>query len=307
MQVPNIITKDYVKKLDDNDLLKDKDDKLFKSLTLDIMFKNLIEKNIEIFKLYLFKLLHIDNINEIKFLNTELPVERFKEYKRIVDFNILVNNNKHIDLELNSQRSEEIVRRNYLYLSTMVGSGLNKGDVLSKLKKQKYIQLNINSNKNEKSKGKEVLCLYSKAKNKTTLEDFLIIYYYYIEYYKEKYYNKDVLYKEEYFLASLGANNFSELYEICGKYLTEEERNKVMKEVIEMSSDERVVKENILRNLAKVMEEDMKEYAYNEGTRQGIEQNKISVAKSLISQNISLDVIKKATGLSTKTIKQLML
>ena len=102
------------------------------------------------------------------------------------------------------------------------------------------------------------MCLYSKEKNKTTLEDFLIIYYYYVEYYKEKYYNKDVLYKEEYFLASLG---------------------------VEQGTRQRIEQEIV----------------------QGAEQNKISVAKKMIKENISTDIITKVTGLSTKTIKQLML
>ena len=49
MQLPKIITINYLNKLDKQDLKLTSSNKIFKPLTLDLMFKNIINKNIDIF------------------------------------------------------------------------------------------------------------------------------------------------------------------------------------------------------------------------------------------------------------------
>ena len=48
-----------------------------------------------------------------------------------------------------------------------------------------------------------------------------------------------------------------------------------------------------------------KKISYNEGLEQGQNDSKLEIAKSLLQQNISIDVISKATGLSNKEILEL--
>ena len=45
--------------------------------------------------------------------------------------------------------------------------------------------------------------------------------------------------------------------------------------------------------------------AFDEGISQGIQQKAIETAKALLSEDISIDVITRTTGLSTETIEQL--
>ena len=45
--------------------------------------------------------------------------------------------------------------------------------------------------------------------------------------------------------------------------------------------------------------------SYNEGLEKGQNDSKLEIAKSLLQQNISIDVISKATGLSNKEILEL--
>ena len=45
--------------------------------------------------------------------------------------------------------------------------------------------------------------------------------------------------------------------------------------------------------------------AFDDGVSQGIQQTRIDTAKALLSEDISIDVITRTTGLSTETIEQL--
>ena len=45
--------------------------------------------------------------------------------------------------------------------------------------------------------------------------------------------------------------------------------------------------------------------AFDDGLSQGIQQKAIETAKALLSEDISIDVITRTTGLSTETIEQL--
>ena len=45
--------------------------------------------------------------------------------------------------------------------------------------------------------------------------------------------------------------------------------------------------------------------AFDDGISQGLQQKAIETAKALLSEDISIDVITRTTGLSTETIEQL--
>ena len=183
MIFPDIITKDYLNKLDQTLKLV--------PLTNDLMFKNLIEKDIDILKPFILKLLYLGlNPNDCNFTfnNTELPLENYKEYHKTVDFNISINENVHVNLELNSSKYEDIELRNLTYIINLLNQALNRGDNIKKLKDKSYIQLNINTK--EKKYGNATICLFNKKENKEILKNFVIIHNWYIEYYKELYYKK---------------------------------------------------------------------------------------------------------------------
>ena len=45
--------------------------------------------------------------------------------------------------------------------------------------------------------------------------------------------------------------------------------------------------------------------AFDDGISQGIQQKAIETAKALLSEDISIDIITRTTGLSTETVEQL--
>ena len=154
------------------------------------MFKNIIEKNIDIFGPIISKLIKVNDYNDITFNNTELPIERYNDYHKIVDFNATVNDNNHLNIELNSKRKRRIGYRNVLYLGTLLGTGINRGITLDEINKERYIQLNLNSNKDEKKIKGEIIGLYNEESKQEEFNGFVKIYYY------ESYYNKGVLNKK---------------------------------------------------------------------------------------------------------------
>ena len=66
---------------------------------------------------------------------------------------------------------------------------------------------------------------------------------------------------------------------------------------------------DVLENIDVLMYYDrdklLREGAYDDGKEEGIKENKIEIAKNLINQKISIDVISKATGLPKEEIKTL--
>ena len=78
-----------------------------------------------------------------------------------------------------------------------------------------------------------------------------------------------------------------------------------VKESIKASMDEEVIglydKE---LHLEKLRLSELKE-AREKGIEQGIEQEKIEIAKELLNNNVSLDIIMKSTGLSKEEIANL--
>ena len=78
-----------------------------------------------------------------------------------------------------------------------------------------------------------------------------------------------------------------------------------VKESIKASQDEEVIglydKE---LHLEKLRLSELKE-AKEKGIEQGVEQEKIEIAKELLNNNVSLDIIMKSTGLSKEEIEKL--
>lgn len=89
--------------------------------------------------------------------------------------------------------------------------------------------------------------------------------------------------------------------------------NKALKEakskLDKMSEDEKMQKIAEWREKAILEEKAMYRYAMThgveEGRKRGIEQSKIEIAKKLLSQNVNLEIIEKATGLQKEEIERL--
>ena len=82
-----------------------------------------------------------------------------------------------------------------------------------------------------------------------------------------------------------------------------------VKESIKASQDEEVIglydKELHLEKLRLSELKEAREKGIEQGIEKGIEQEKIEIAKELLNNNVSLDIIMKSTGLSKEEIEKL--
>jgi len=107
--------------LEDMEELDSKLKEGFFSLTRDANIKSFFARNPEVLKKFL--LLQIKDIIELNLDNVtvtindvELTKDNYKEYNKILDKYIIINDNIHIDLETNKSPYSSTARRNNLYL-----------------------------------------------------------------------------------------------------------------------------------------------------------------------------------------------
>ncbi len=131
-----------------------------------------------------------------------------------------------------------------------------------------------------------------------------------LDYYKELYYNqgkkanKDVIW-----LSILKARDLSELEEMTSLVMNKDEKEKFVNDCNNASKDTKwlsewnsdlfaeMVKHNVL--------EDAKNEGIEEGFEQGILQNKITMIKGMLKENIDIKTISKVASISINEIKKI--
>ena len=131
-----------------------------------------------------------------------------------------------------------------------------------------------------------------------------------LDYYKELYYNqgkkanKDVIW-----LSILKARDLSELEEMASLVMDKDEKEKFVSDCNNASKDTKwlsewnsdlfaeMVKHNVL--------EDAKNEGIEEGFEQGIEQNKITMIKGMLKENIDIKTISKVASVPINEIKKI--
>ena len=114
-------------------------------LTYDFMFKSVFERNLEILKEFLVDLLYLEYELEeldIRILNNELPKERYSEYQKRIDVNIVLNDNIFIEIEINREDFSLVKYRNKMYADKVSSMMLESGDNYKKLEDIYFYQLN---------------------------------------------------------------------------------------------------------------------------------------------------------------------
>lgn len=294
------------------------------NLTNDKFLKVFAKRNPEIIKWLVTSIIGLEDKDcNIELLNTVLPPATLNEYLKIVDFNILINKNVIVNLEINSSRFSSVKHRNYVYLSKLINSVLKSGDKSNSLKKYLVYQINLNANDKDKKKGFRLIENYYNDNYEKFLDNIKIIEIN-LAYYKNLLYTENVKLNDlELIFASLKSESIEELTEILKNGNEHELMKKIIKEVKEIMEGVEIVftqeeadalarmvmLDTIDDERAEAKEEGIKEgieQGIEQGIERGIKQRSIEVAKNLLSQKISLDVIKKATGLSMKTIKSLI-
>ena len=280
-------------------------DNKFKTLANDIVFKSIFFKNEELLKWLMnrtFKSLNLNySINNFNVRNGELVVDKVFLKSRALDV-LIESDNIVYNLEVNSNFTNEITLRNYLYqcnyLIFMVHRGKN---YINSIKPVVQINYNVKTPKDNEYNGKYKELEINSYKEYPKIKEIINID---IAKYIDKWYNlnKDKEYYEKYKHFLLIGMSKEDLISL-------EDDNKMVKKI-----------KNEIFNLNDPSEfprlfsdeeflEIEKNTSFDNGLEKGIEQGTINTninnARKMKKKNISNKVIQEITGLSMKTISML--
>ena len=244
----------------------------------------------------------------IKILNRNLSVENKKERNKQVDL-LLEYRGEKINIEINNYYSKGITDRNIVYASYIHGKQLDYEDnTYSNI--NKTIQINLNNIRTNSTLRERYF--FRNDKNTILSEKFEIDQI-------DMVLARDICYNDySNKLARWCMVLTSKTKEEFKKYLGEDLMEKEAKEKLEektskMSDDEEVyalysayTKEELEKNtLIEEAEQRGHEKGTKEGIEQGIKNEKISIAKNMIKENIDIDIISKITDLTKEEIEKL--
>ena len=311
----------------------------FIPMTMDFMFKSVMQRNPNILERFLVDLMNlkIDKDDSIVFLDKELIKGNIKEKGRVVDINVKFGSRYLIQIEVNRKKYQTVKKRNDLYLERIDTLRLEVNNNYIRDFDTEYLyQLNLNASKEEDKKiGLSNLVEYDRI-NKVITSDRIEKYSANLAYFHDLYYNGD----EEMsfsgiFMAGLMSEKYTELYKIMSKILSEKELNKFMKDVITMTNEELLYnihyweKEKLDAMVEHNVKEDARKTGHEqglieglnegraeglaegiaeglkEGRAEGIEANKLEMIKNLLLQNVDYNIISNASGKRVEEIKEI--
>ena len=284
-------------------MLEENKKKRFISLLSDTTFKHLfkIEDYKEFFNVIIKSIIDMD-INDFKLYDAELNSGNEKRDYRL-DL-LLVSDlvDIVISIEMNQFPSEEAKYKNRLYVYALLAKSLNSGE---DIKKKQVIQINFNKEKHPYvSKASYSVMDLNTHKE---IKDFKI-HEVYLENYKGIRYNGDN--KEEMYLSLFTATSYEELREIAGD---DKEALKIVDELEKLGIDDKfgVIYDN--EEMQKRMINTARNWGYDDGKAEGLEEGKkegkkeekVFIAKNLLKNDISIEVISESTGLSIEKLEEL--
>ena len=280
-------------------------------LTVDYAFKRVFGRNGNegILKDFLESILDIE-IKDITIQNPEIPKNMRDSKIGILDVRAEINGKEIIEVEMQVQNQYNIDKRSPIYITKIYSDQLKEGDSYVKVKKVAVINI-LNFNYYERNSYHSV----GRMKFENSKENEKVDMGYILE---EQYVTDDL---EMHFIElpkfrkknpDISSKLDQWLWLICG----EEEKIKMAKnenekikeakselEKLEMSAEDRELYE--LRLKAIRDEINIRESGYTDGMRDGEEKGKKEIAKNLLKQNIAIDIISQATGLTQEEIEKL--
>jgi len=279
-------------------------------LNNDIIFKNIFNVK-ETIKRLLEETLEL-KVKEVYLANTEMPVEKINERRKILDL-VVYTEKEVINVEVNNAYKKDLYIRNFLYFCKLISSNLEKSKDYTKL--GKHIQLNLTWNMQKyipfdiREKKKLEFYVKDEETGLKVFEDKFKIVNINMDYYVELWYSKKVE-KESPFLLLLAAPTIEEMDEIArGDRLME----KIAKEVKKLNFDPKITEEIAFENEQEIWANTMHSRGVEQGIEKGIEkgieqgskQEKIGIARNMLKDNMPIDTIIKYTGLKKEEIESL--
>ena len=278
-------------------------DPIFKSIVQNPDFKKLLSLIISHVTVYSPSYIY----ENLVFANTELPVENYKERKKITDIIIKVEGTI-INIEANRSAEASMIAKNNLYHHKIAYDRYLSGALVDN---SEIFQLNFNV----KNRFDDRLFIEFSMKDETGRftdeENFKRIH---INMVKplEKYYNgdKERLTKLEKVLVMLQITSRKELRDISKG---DEELENMAKIIEDLNEDENIIglydKDKMDEWMRKIDHAEAIKKGHAEGLEQGLEQGSnekaLEIAKELLKMKLDIKDISKATGLSEEEINKL--
>ena len=269
-----------------------KNDRAFKEVFLNPNNSDLLKALLE----FILKI----KIDKLEIKKTELLSGNVNIKDKRVDA-IVHTGNKKIEIEINSQNKDYLHTRSTAYICNIYQSNANVGDTYNE--DTDIIQVNLTwglGRNNEEMKIYKIM----NEKGELYVKNF-IIYEINMDYYDKIWYSKN---EEE-----IKKNQYMIMLDLDKKELKSMPKDKIVDKYI---TNVTIVNDNPEFQKYMSEEEDKKkiqnsllsearENGINDGISKGENKKSIEIAKNLLSMNMSLDDISKATGLSVEGIKEL--
>lgn len=289
-------------------------------MTYDMVFKNVLQDKES--EGYLIDL--INGITGIKkeylkgnivFKNTELKKDEIKEKKKATDLIIEVKENI-INLEMNKNYYNGLFEKNDRYIDKIKDGLVSKGDKY--IKQKKLIQINFDDF--ERFDERIVIKFRMMDEEKGLIRSDYVyntdveIYHINLKRINKMYYNKNKLNKFEKELLLMTLDNEEELtktskgckeMEKVAKKISRVSREEELEGIYDVEEQEKFIRDRIRAHAATEGFEQGLEQGLESGIEKGIKEGIITVAKNLIKQGTSEEVISSCTGLSISKIKDL--
>lgn len=206
---------------------------------------------------------------------------------------------KIINIEMNRNLSEKLIRKNKWYVNTLSSVRAEKNSKLDKL----IIQINI-STKARIPKTNELLYEIVRMDKNLKVEDVYnseIIYDINLEYLKEELYNKNKINREEKRLLIFIEQDKKILESL---YKGDVKMKEIVNEVEEekYKNDYSFLLEYDKEALDEEIRQDELKKAREESYNEGIRNNKVEIAKKMLSKNINIEEIVEITGLTQEEV-----
>lgn len=273
------------------------------NLLNDIMFKSII-RSMEARQLVSKALSAITGISVDVLINAdyqggELPNKKLKEKLKVSDVVVKVDDGNRIILEMNQYYTNEIINKNASYAFSAISENIIRNRKEFNKYKYKYNYPNVIlinfDNYDAFNTDKGVLCFKIRDESGNIETNIYTSYHIILDKKVNREYNNSEVKELVDFL------NTTDLDELKNKYEGNEEIMACVRRVEELREDPDFVR---YYDYEEAHKQDL-EASYDTGLEQGSRQKELEIAKNLLSQNISAEVISKATRLSIEEIKEL--
>ena len=289
-------------------------EKVYIPLCYDLLFKKMfgsndgIERLENLLSLY-FNIPVSDLRGRVQVINSEKRINNKYEKRQVFDILAkieLINNNEKINIEINLSNSVGLLNRNISYITHIFSSQLKNND--NYLKLEPVIQINFDDFEIDDKNSEIIKKYFIQSNTGHKLTERLQIHHINIEKCYSIWYNEDIkkYSKDEQKVIKFGALMKAKNKNEFNKCLGDLDMEEFVKEDIEQTMDDLNSDEELLLffDKDKIIKSELIENFEN-GIKQGIDQEKLEIAKNMLNKNMDKQLICEITGLRLKELDNL--